>query len=74
MELIQEANNFPAWEIKRNNKVIGCLTNFSGEGFACTIKADFTNNVERTIYEPNIESLVEMKAIIANFILNLKYS
>tara|TARA_R100000388_G_C7223762_1_gene150549 strand:+ start:675 stop:899 length:225 start_codon:yes stop_codon:yes gene_type:complete len=74
MKLIQEANNFPAWEIQRNNEVIGCLTNFRGEGFACTIKADFTNNVERTIYEPTIKSLEEMKAVIANFILNLKYN
>lgn len=73
MEVIQVANNFPAWDVKYNNEEVGLITNFRGEGFACTIKASFTENKERTIYEPRVKSLAEMKTVVSLFILNLKY-
>tara|TARA_Y100000389_G_C16959294_1_gene270270 strand:+ start:225 stop:464 length:240 start_codon:yes stop_codon:yes gene_type:complete len=72
MDFIQVADNFPAWDVKWADKeIVGLVTNFAGEGFACTIQADFTNDVERTIYEPNVASLDDMKGIINLFIINL---
>ena len=71
MEVIQVANNFPAWDVKFNNEEVGLITNFQGEGFAFTIKADFTKNKDRTIYEPTVKSLDEMKGVVNLFIINL---
>ena len=73
MEFIQEANNFPAWNvIDADGSKIGLVTNFRGEGFAITIKADFTFDEPRTLTEPRIKSLDDFRSVVALWLINLK--
>jgi len=73
MELRQVKNNFPAWDVVDSDGTnIGVATNFRGEGFAITIKADFTENKPRTLEEPRTKSLDDFRSVVALWLLNLK--
>ena len=73
MDFIQEAKDFPAWEVVDSTGAkIGVATNFLGEGFVVTIEADFTGNAPRTLAEPRIATLEDFIRVVASFVINLK--
>lgn len=73
MKFIQEANNFPAWDvIDADGSKIGVATNFRGEGFVITVKADFTFGEPFTLTEPRIKSLDDFRSVVALWLRNLK--
>ena len=73
MDFIQETKDFPAWDVVDfDGTYIGVATNFLGEGFVVTIKADFTGNAPRTLEEPRISTLEDFIPVVASFVINLK--
>jgi hypothetical protein len=73
MDFVQVADNFPAWDVVDSDGTnIGVATNFSGEGFVVTIKADFTWDKPRTLAEPTVKSLDAFRSITATWLLTLK--